>query len=181
VPGNPAREQAERRSEEADRRFSEAGVSGRRTDRGSIFVLHGEPEAIDHEPSHRFGEPPLEHWRYPANAPVGLDGKRPARLYRRAARHTSSTFRAGRARTAIRVRRGGGRWPARAVLAAVRRAAAAGGEPGSGACSTPTVDLRAHGIREALRARRAPDPGTGGARGLDDARTAPAVDYVVRD
>ena len=81
-PGNPVREQAEQRAIEADRRFSEACVSGRRTDRGSIYVLHGEPESIVYEPSPLYGEPPLEHWRYPAGAPVGLDGKRPARLYR---------------------------------------------------------------------------------------------------
>jgi len=81
-PGNPVREAAERRAEEADRRFTEAGVTGRRTDRGAIFVIYGEPEKVDHEPSQIYGEPPLEVWTYPASAPRGLDGRPPARFYR---------------------------------------------------------------------------------------------------
>lgn len=81
-PGNPVREAAERRAEEADRRFTEAGVAGRRTDRGTVFVLYGEPEKSEFQPSPLYGEPPLEVWTYPAAAARGLDGKAPARTYR---------------------------------------------------------------------------------------------------
>ena len=81
-PGNPAREAFERRAEEADRRFSEAGVSGRRSDRGTIWVVYGTPSRVEHEPSPIYGEPPLEIWRYDAGSPLGLDGAQPADVYR---------------------------------------------------------------------------------------------------
>lgn len=91
-PGNPVRETAERRAYEADRRFSEAGITGRRTDRGTIWVLCGEPAKIEMEPNLALGEPPLELWRYPADAGKGLDGEAPARLYRFARRGDVTTF-----------------------------------------------------------------------------------------
>lgn len=91
-PGNPVRELAEQRAAEADRRFSEAGRAGRATDRGTIYVLYGQPEKIEFEPSELYGEPPLELWRYPANAPEGLDGKRPQRLYRFVRRGDETKF-----------------------------------------------------------------------------------------
>jgi GWxTD domain-containing protein len=80
-PFESARKTAEARAEEADRRFNEAGVAGRRTDRGTVFVLYGEPEKTAYEPSPLYGEPPLEVWTYPADAPRGLDGKSPRRTY----------------------------------------------------------------------------------------------------
>lgn len=82
APDNTVRDLAQQRVAEADRRFGEGGVPGRRTDRGTIFVLYGEPEKIDFEPSQLYGEPPLEIWSYPADAPKGLDGKKPRRSYR---------------------------------------------------------------------------------------------------
>jgi GWxTD domain-containing protein len=91
-PGNPARETAERRAAEADRRFAESARAGRATDRGTIYVLHGEPEKIEFEPSELYGEPPLEIWRYPADAPEGLDGERPQRVYRFARKGDVTTF-----------------------------------------------------------------------------------------
>jgi GWxTD domain-containing protein len=91
-PGNPAREAFEARAVEADRRFSEAGVSGRRTDRGTIFVLYGEPTQVDHEPSPLYGEPPLELWRYARDAAAGLDGERPSDLYRFVKRKDLTVF-----------------------------------------------------------------------------------------
>ena len=45
-------------------------------------MLYGEPEKIEFEPSDLYGEPPLELWRYPADAAKGLDGRRPQRLYK---------------------------------------------------------------------------------------------------
>ena len=81
-PGNPLRELFEQRQRDADRRFSEAGYLGRRTDRGRIFVLHGEPQQIGFELNPRPGEPPLERWDYAPNAAPGLDRRRPQAVYR---------------------------------------------------------------------------------------------------
>lgn len=81
-PGNPVREIAEERAAEADRRFTESGYPGRRTDRGATFVLYGEPEKLEHEPGDFVGDPPLEVWRYPSRAERGLDGEKPDRRYR---------------------------------------------------------------------------------------------------
>ncbi len=81
-PGNPVRELAEQREVEADRRFTEAGVAGRRTDRGTIFVLYGEPKESEHEPGDFKGEPPVEVWRYGRDAQKGLDGEAPDLRYR---------------------------------------------------------------------------------------------------
>jgi len=81
-PGNPVRDLAEERAVEADRRFTESGYPGRRTDRGAIFVLYGEPEKLEHEPGDFVGDPPLEVWRYPSGTERGLDGEKPDRRYR---------------------------------------------------------------------------------------------------
>lgn len=81
-PLNPLRQEFEKRSENADRQFSEAGLLGRRSDRGTIYVLYGLPEKIDHEVSPVRNGPPLEVWIYGTDAPSGLDGKRPSPRYR---------------------------------------------------------------------------------------------------
>jgi GWxTD domain-containing protein len=81
TPGNPVRETFERRVEEADRRFGESGVSGRKTARGVIHVLYGEPERTDYEIPRR-GGPAVEVWFYPEDAPPGLDGRPPQGSYR---------------------------------------------------------------------------------------------------
>lgn len=81
-PGNRIREVFERRAETADRRFSEAGYLGRRTDRGTIFVLYGEPEETDFETSPRRGGEPIVVWIYGRNPDEGLDGREPQRWYR---------------------------------------------------------------------------------------------------
>jgi GWxTD domain-containing protein len=82
TPGNPRRELFEERVPEADRRFSEAGYLGRRTDRGTVFVLYGEPEKVDYELARREGEPPIEVWTYARDAAPGLTGRQPAVIYR---------------------------------------------------------------------------------------------------
>lgn len=79
---NPLRQEFERRSENADRQFSEAGLLGRRSDRGTIYVLYGLPKKIDHDVSPVPNGPPLEVWIYGTDAPSGLDGKRPSPIYR---------------------------------------------------------------------------------------------------
>lgn len=81
-PGNPLRETFEERSAAADRQFSEAGFLGRRTDRGTVYVLYGRPTEIDFEVSPTPEDPPIEVWTYDASAPSGLNARRPAGLYR---------------------------------------------------------------------------------------------------
>jgi GWxTD domain-containing protein len=81
-PGNPLRQLFENRAEEADRRFREAGYVGRRTARGTLWVLYGAPEKTEFELHPRAGEPPIEVWRYARDAPRGLDGRQPRLVYR---------------------------------------------------------------------------------------------------
>lgn len=81
-PGNPIRETFDERSAAADRQFSEAGFLGRRTDRGTIYVLYGRPTKIDFEVSPTPEDSPIEVWTYDSSAPSGLDARRPAGLYR---------------------------------------------------------------------------------------------------
>ncbi len=81
-PGNPVRELAETRVTEADRRFTQAGYPGRRTDRGSTFVLYGQPEKIEFLPGDFVGDPVLETWTYERGSEPGLDGEKPKRRYR---------------------------------------------------------------------------------------------------
>lgn len=78
---NEARATFDRRAQEADRRYGEAGVLGRRTPRGTIHVLYGEPESIDFEIPLEGGTP-IEVWTYPEDASAGLDGRQPATVYR---------------------------------------------------------------------------------------------------
>jgi GWxTD domain-containing protein len=82
IPGNPLREAFDERSIEADRLFSEAGYRGRRTDRGAIFVVYGPPSETDFEISPGRGQSPVEAWKYNPTTPAGLDGRKPASLYR---------------------------------------------------------------------------------------------------
>lgn len=81
-PGNPLREAFDERSAEADRLFTEAGFRGRRTDRGAIYVVYGPPSETDFEISPGPGQPAIEAWTYAGTTPAGLDGKKPASLYR---------------------------------------------------------------------------------------------------
>lgn len=81
-PRNPARELFEQRAAEADRLFAEAGLPGRRTDRGTVYILHGPPEEEDFQISQHPDDPPILVWTYPSGAPKGLDGEPPERFYR---------------------------------------------------------------------------------------------------
>lgn len=81
-PDNPLREKFEERAAEADRLFSESGYLGRRTARGTVFILHGPPEEVDYQVAEHALDPPVTLWRYAEGAPPGLDGKPPDRLYR---------------------------------------------------------------------------------------------------
>ncbi len=80
--GNPLLDLFSQREKDADRRFSEAGYLGRRTDRGRTYVLYGEPVKIDFEINPREGNPPVERWSYGVDAQPGLDRRHPAPIYR---------------------------------------------------------------------------------------------------
>jgi len=79
-PGNALRKVFDERAAYADRKFSEAGYSGRRTDRGTIFILYGPPTKTDFDVTTL--QVPLELWNYAPTTPAGLDGKRPSGAYR---------------------------------------------------------------------------------------------------
>jgi GWxTD domain-containing protein len=79
---NPTLALYEKRAQEADKKFTEAAVAGRRTDRGAIYVLYGEPESVEYEEFHDVSGPDVELWRYPKKPEPGLDGRRAAREYR---------------------------------------------------------------------------------------------------
>ncbi|HVS65887.1 MAG TPA: GWxTD domain-containing protein [Thermoanaerobaculia bacterium] len=78
----PQRQVYEQRAEEADKRFTEGTVPGRRTDRGAIYILYGDPEETEYEQHRDIDDPPVELWRYPKKAAPGLDGEEPQRIYR---------------------------------------------------------------------------------------------------
>ncbi len=70
------------RAEVADERYGEGTRRGRKTDRGAIFVLYGEPASVEIETSVDPREPPLEIWSYSKSSDRGLDGRSPPpRLY----------------------------------------------------------------------------------------------------
>lgn len=81
-PGNPVREAYDQRAAEADKRFSEAGYLGRRTARGTIWVLFGAPADTDYQIPPDPRDPPIEVWEYTEDLTPGLSGERPARFYR---------------------------------------------------------------------------------------------------
>lgn len=91
-PDNPLRTTFEERAAEADRLYGEAGYPGRRTDRGTTFVLFGKPEKTDYEISPHPSDPAIEVWFYPAGAEPGLSGERPATRYRFIKRDELTTF-----------------------------------------------------------------------------------------
>lgn len=82
-PGNPVRDLFDARAAEADKRFTQAGYLGRRTDRGTIWVLHGEPDESDFEPNPYGRGDLVEVWRYkPAVRRIDLNQRAPDQIYR---------------------------------------------------------------------------------------------------
>lgn len=81
-PDNPLREEYEERAEKADSLYAEAGYPGRRTPRGIIYTLYGEPEEVDYQVAPDPQDPLIEVWIYPKKAEKGLDRERPDRSYR---------------------------------------------------------------------------------------------------
>lgn len=73
----------EARGAEADREFTESMIAGRRTDRGTIFVLYGAPKEVEYEEFRNVEDPDVLIWRYDRKeSGKGLSGKKPAKLYR---------------------------------------------------------------------------------------------------
>jgi GWxTD domain-containing protein len=79
-PGVTARQQFERLAEEADRKFGEDTLIGRRTDRGTIFILYGPPAEVDYQPARKARAGLVEIWKYEKDE-VGMDGNAPKRHY----------------------------------------------------------------------------------------------------
>ncbi len=71
-----------KRAESADSRYTEGALPGRRTDRGTIFIVYGEPEEVEYESSEKVGGPTQEVWKYSKEAEEGLDGESPKKEYR---------------------------------------------------------------------------------------------------
>jgi GWxTD domain-containing protein len=90
----------EQRATEADTRFSEGTRYGRWTDRGTIYILYGEPEKSYYEVPERPRSPrppdPVEVWSYAKSAAKGLDGEQPKRKYFFVKRGESTVFKFGR-------------------------------------------------------------------------------------
>ncbi len=66
----------------ADKFYSEGAIRGRATDRGTVYVLYGNPELIRFEALPRDATRSIEEWIYNVDAEAGLDGKQPERFYR---------------------------------------------------------------------------------------------------
>jgi GWxTD domain-containing protein len=80
IPGLTARQQFEELAEEADRRFGEPTFPGRRTDRGTIFILYGPPDEVEYRDSRRRRLGLVETWLYEGSR-LGLDGQPAKRAY----------------------------------------------------------------------------------------------------
>jgi GWxTD domain-containing protein len=66
----------------ADKYYSEGAIRGRATDRGTVYVLYGNPGLIRFEALPRDATRSIEEWIYEEDAEAGLDGKQPERFYR---------------------------------------------------------------------------------------------------
>ncbi len=72
----------EQRAAEADKRYSESGLLGRRTDRGMVYVLFGDPEKTEWEEHRDIDDPDVLLWTYARGTDPGLNGRKPSRRYR---------------------------------------------------------------------------------------------------
>lgn len=81
-PDNPLYELYEQRAQVADRLYSEGGHLGRRTARGTIYVLYGQPDRTDYQIAPNPRDPAITVWLYEETDQPGLDGRPPADYYR---------------------------------------------------------------------------------------------------
>ncbi len=83
-PGQQVRDLFDQRAERADRLFAEGANLGRRTDRGAIYVVFGEPVKIgfvQDQRGRRRKKITVEVWLYDPNARMGLHGEPPEERY----------------------------------------------------------------------------------------------------
>ncbi len=72
----------EERAQTADSRYAEGTLPGRLTDRGTVYILFGEPEETTFESSRLRDGPPVEVWEYGKDAGEGLNGEKPRKQFR---------------------------------------------------------------------------------------------------
>lgn len=71
------------RAAEADRVFTEGGIAGRKTDRGTILILFGAPSEEEFEELRNVDDPDVLLWTYDRKSVgKGLNGEKPAKTYR---------------------------------------------------------------------------------------------------
>lgn len=80
-PGEQVKDLYERRAERADRLYTEGASLGRRTDRGAIFVLFGEPAKTGFVQDQSRRNITVEVWLYDPKVRIGLHGKPPEERY----------------------------------------------------------------------------------------------------
>lgn len=79
-PGRRVQDTFDRRAESADRLFTEGASVGRRTDRGTLYILYGAPNKSGFVKDERARGELVEVWIYD-QARRGLDGSHPERRY----------------------------------------------------------------------------------------------------
>ncbi len=72
----------EARAEKADSRYTEGTFPGRLTDRGTVYILFGEPKETEFESSELLAGSPIEVWKYAKGSAEGLNGEKPKKQYR---------------------------------------------------------------------------------------------------
>ena len=80
-PGKQIRDLFDQRAARADRLFAEGANLGRRTDRGAIYVLFGEPIKTGFVQDERRKRITVEVWLYDPKVRVGLNGLPPEARY----------------------------------------------------------------------------------------------------
>lgn len=80
-PGHQVKDIFDIRAERADRLFTEGASPGRRTDRGSIFILFGEPKETGFVQDVSRNDVTVEVWLYDPSVRLGLHGEPPQRRY----------------------------------------------------------------------------------------------------
>jgi GWxTD domain-containing protein len=80
-PGQQVKDLFDRRAERADRLYTEGASLGRRTDRGAIFILFGEPVKSGFVKDERRKRITVEVWLYDPRVRIGLHGAAPEERY----------------------------------------------------------------------------------------------------
>lgn len=80
-PGRQVRDIFDQRAERADRMFTEGASLGRRTDRGAIYVLFGEPTRSGFVQDAARNGVTVEIWLYDPSRRIGLHGSPPEERY----------------------------------------------------------------------------------------------------